>query len=95
MDNLFKRIDEYYSIAYHGEELDFNADFWKDKEKLHSSEIIKHDSFPAHQDGVQVTVFMDDDYTYIVNTVLCSDNHISPPFMATVIRFDKTVNEEV
>ena len=95
IEKLFTRIDEYHSIAYLREELYPDSQFWDDKTELVISPLVRHDTFPAHQEGVYTAVFIDDKYTYIVTNVLCGDGHIAPPHMTSVLRLDKVVEEEV
>mgnify|MGYP003125453770 FL=1 len=94
-EKLFTRIDEYHSIAYLCEELYPDSKFWDDKTELVISPLVRHDTFPAHQDGVYTAVFIDDKYTYIVTNVLCGDGHVAPRHMTSVLRLDKVVEEEV
>jgi len=94
---MFHRIDEYHSIAYLSEELSPDSAFWEDKTIVPNEVgpyMIKHKSLPYWQDGITTLVYMDDDYTYVANYVVCYDGHAAPPQMCSVLRLDKKVEEE-
>jgi|TARA_R100001163_G_scaffold16074_1_gene14485 hypothetical protein len=94
---MFHRIDEYHSIAYLSEELSPDSAFWEDKTIVHNEGevlMVKHESFPHWQDGITTLVYVDDEYTYIANYVICYDGHVAPPHLGSVLRLDKEVKEE-
>ena len=93
-ERLFKRIDKYHSVAYLGEELHPGSPFWDDKDLLDTSPMVKDGAFPNWQDGLQTSTYIDDEYTYVTNYVICLDGHVAPMHMSTVIRLDKVVEEE-
>ena len=84
-EKLFDRIDKYHSVTGLSEELDPNEV---------GPYMIKHKSLPYWQDGITTLVYMDDDYTYVANYVVCYDGHAAPPQMCSVLRLDKKVEEE-
>ena len=95
-EKLFDRIDKYHSITGLSEELDSNSPFWEDKTIVPNEVgpyMIKHKSLPYWQDGITTLVYMDDDYTYVANYVVCYDGHAAPPQMCSVLRLDKKVKE--
>ena len=100
IENIFKRIDEYHSIAYLSEEVHEGslAGFpieelgWKE---IARSEPLYDESFPAWQDSIQTITYTDDNYTYVMNQVYCADGHVSPMHMGSILRLDKFVKEEI
>ena len=87
-DQQFRRIDEWHSIIGLSE---FTDGAIPDTWKLISNpdDLVRHESFPANQDAVSTLVFVDDDYTYMVNRVHCYDSHEGPPLMGSILRLDK------
>jgi len=89
----FYRQDEWSSIRGLTEfSMREIPDTWKlitQEGKDLSTRKVKHYSFPANQDELSTLVFVDDDYTYIVNRVHCYDNHAGPQLMAFILRLDK------
>ena len=94
---VFKRIDPYHSIAgfseEHGEDhlsgWDLKELGWKE---IGRSDPISDESFPAHQDLVETIVYIDDNYTYILNQIWCNDFHVAPSHIGMVVRLDKEVS---
>jgi len=93
-ESLFKRIDPYHSVAYLTEEFHPSSPFWDDKECINKSLSVKDKSFPVWQDALQTVVFVDDEYTYVVNYSICYDGHISPMHVCLVMRLDKILEED-
>ena len=100
IENIFKRIDEYHSIAYLSEEINEGSLAGFPIEGLGWVEIARSkpvydESFPAWQDGLKTITYIDDNYTYVMNQVYCADGHVSPMHMGSILRLDKFVKEEI
>ena len=100
IENIFKRIDEYHSIAYLSEEVNEGSLAGFPIEGLGWVEIARSKpvydkSFPAWQDGLKTITYIDDNYTYVMNQVYCADGHVSPMHMGSILRLDKFVKEEI
>ena len=100
IENIFKRIDEYHSIAYLSEEINEGSLAGFPIEGLGWVEIARSKpvydkSFPAWQDSIQTISYIDDNYTYVMNQVYCGDGHVSPMHMGSILRLDKFVKEEI
>ena len=100
IENIFKRIDEYHSIAYLSEEINEGSLAGFPIEGLGWVEIARSKpvydkSFPAWQDGLKTITYIDDNYTYVMNQVYCADGHVSPMHMGSILRLDKFVKEEI
>ena len=63
------------------------------KEFINKSPSVKDKSFPVWQDALQTVVFVDDEYTYVVNYSICYDGHISPMHVCLVMRLDKILED--
>tara|TARA_R110002020_G_scaffold48642_1_gene138482 strand:- start:368 stop:694 length:327 start_codon:yes stop_codon:yes gene_type:complete len=84
---IFNRIDEWHSITGLSEIT--TNDIPSDWKLIDETPLLKHDSFPANQDAVNMVTWVDDHYTYIMNQVHCFDNHAGPQLMGFVLRLDK------
>ena len=93
-EKMFIRIDQYHSIAYLGEELHPDSPFWEDKICINESPMVKEETFPHWQDALQTSTYIDDDYTYVANYSICFDGHVAPMHMCSVLRLDKTADED-
>jgi len=93
-ERLFNRIDPYHSVAYLTEELHPDSPFWEDKECINKPPIVKDWGFPSWQDALQTVIYADDDYTYVANYSICYDGHEAPMHVCSVLRLDKTLEED-
>ena len=96
---VFKRIDPYHSIAglseenYEGQLHNWQTEDlgWKE---IGRSEAVGHESFPEWQNGIETIVYIDDNYTYILNQIYCGDGHIAPMHVGIIVRLDKEVSHD-